>query len=54
MTAGYQEDIPNRAALWTDGRYWLQADQEMDCNWILMKEGNVPDILRVPKNLHSS
>ncbi|KAK2140764.1 hypothetical protein LSH36_1255g00002 [Paralvinella palmiformis] len=39
VTAGYQEGIPNRAGLWTDGRYWLQADQEMDCNWILMKEG---------------
>ncbi|KAF2894515.1 hypothetical protein ILUMI_11643 [Ignelater luminosus] len=34
------------ALLWTDGRYHLQADDELDCNWILMKEGNanVPSI----------
>ena len=25
------------AALWTDGRYYLQAEQQLDCNWILMK-----------------
>lgn len=29
-----------KALLWTDGRYYLQADDELDCNWILMKEGN--------------
>lgn len=27
------------AALWTDGRYYLQARLEMDENWVLMKEG---------------
>ncbi|CAL1274817.1 unnamed protein product [Larinioides sclopetarius] len=27
------------AALWTDGRYFLQAEQELDENWILMKVG---------------
>ncbi|XP_076336088.1 xaa-Pro aminopeptidase 1-like isoform X2 [Tachypleus tridentatus] len=27
------------AALWTDGRYFLQADKELDCNWLLMKLG---------------
>ncbi|GFT80985.1 xaa-Pro aminopeptidase 1 [Nephila pilipes] len=26
------------AALWTDGRYFLQAEQELDENWILMKK----------------
>lgn len=25
------------AALWTDSRYYLQADEQMDCNWLLMK-----------------
>ncbi|CAG0885290.1 unnamed protein product [Cyprideis torosa] len=29
----------DKAALWTDGRYFLQAEQELDCNWILMKSG---------------
>lgn len=25
------------AALWTDSRYYLQADEQMDCNWLLVK-----------------
>lgn len=29
------------AAMWTDGRYFLQASQQMDNNWTLMKMGNV-------------
>ena len=29
----------NGSALWTDGRYFLQADMELDCNWILQKAG---------------
>lgn len=33
-----------RRALWTDGRYFLAADDEMDCDWLLMrsKEEGVP------------
>lgn len=27
------------AAMWTDGRYFLQASQQMDNNWTLMKMG---------------
>lgn len=27
------------AALWTDGRYFLQAEQQLDSNWTLMKAG---------------
>lgn len=27
------------AALWTDGRYFLQAGKELDSNWRLMKDG---------------
>lgn len=27
------------AALWTDGRYFLQAEQQLDNNWTLMKAG---------------
>lgn len=27
------------AALWTDGRYHLQADDELNCDWLLMREG---------------
>jgi hypothetical protein len=32
------------AALWTDGRYFLQASQELDANWILQKSG-MPGVL---------
>lgn len=38
----------NQAALWTDGRYFLQAGQELDSNWTLMKEG-LPETLSVTK-----
>lgn len=27
------------AALWTDGRYFLQAEKQLDTNWVLMKAG---------------
>jgi len=30
----------NNSALWTDGRYWTQAEDELDCkNWYLMRSG---------------
>ena len=25
--------------MWTDGRYFIDASQQLDCNWILMKQG---------------
>lgn len=28
-----------KAALWTDSRYWVQAERQMDCNWELQKDG---------------
>lgn len=28
-----------KALLWTDGRYFLQASQQLDINWTLMKDG---------------
>ena len=30
--------------MWTDGRYFLQASQQLDCNWELMKMGE-PGVL---------
>nr|CAD7454495.1 unnamed protein product [Timema tahoe] len=27
------------AALWTDSRYYQEADEQLDCNWLLMKTG---------------
>ncbi|KAK4322352.1 hypothetical protein Pmani_006909 [Petrolisthes manimaculis] len=40
-------------ALWTDGRYFLQADSQMDCNWLLMKSGleGVPSVLEWMKEV---
>lgn len=29
----------DKAILWTDGRYHIQADHQLDCNWSLMKQG---------------
>ena len=34
----------SKALVWTDGRYFLQASQQLDCNWELMKMGE-PGVL---------
>ena len=34
--------LNDEAACWTDGRYYLQASEQLDCNWILMKD-ELPD-----------
>ena len=34
------------ALLWTDGRYFLQAEKQLDSNWQLMKDGQ-PDTLSI-------
>ncbi|GFV97478.1 xaa-Pro aminopeptidase 1 [Trichonephila clavipes] len=36
-SAGTAIILSKLAALWTDGRYFIQAEKELDCNWILMK-----------------
>ena len=36
---GYAIITETEQALWTDGRYFLQADQQLDCNWNLMRQG---------------
>jgi Xaa-Pro aminopeptidase len=35
------------AALWTDGRYFLQADIQLSCEWLLMRTGQpgVPHLM---------
>ena len=38
-SAGTAAFTKEKAALWTDGRYFLQANQELDSDWILMKDG---------------
>ncbi|KAJ8921864.1 hypothetical protein NQ315_008496, partial [Exocentrus adspersus] len=37
-----------KAALWTDGRYHLQADEQIDCHWLLFREGHK----HIPKMSH--
>ncbi|KAJ3225791.1 hypothetical protein HK099_006189 [Clydaea vesicula] len=38
-SAGFAIVTLTDAALWTDGRYFLQATQQLDKNWTLMKTG---------------
>jgi Xaa-Pro aminopeptidase len=39
-SAGVAVVTLEKAALWTDGRYFIRADQELDkAFWVLMKEG---------------
>ncbi|KAJ1342840.1 hypothetical protein BSLG_002499, partial [Batrachochytrium salamandrivorans] len=42
-SAGLAVVTTDRAALWTDGRYYLQASQQLDSNWELQKAG-LPDV----------
>uniref|UniRef100_A0A8C7HNS0 X-prolyl aminopeptidase (aminopeptidase P) 2, membrane-bound n=1 Tax=Oncorhynchus kisutch TaxID=8019 RepID=A0A8C7HNS0_ONCKI len=34
----------NKAVLWTDSRYWVQAERQMDCNWELEKDVSISSI----------
>jgi len=44
-SAGTAVVTANEALLWTDGRYFLQAEQELPEGWTLMKDG-MPDVPR--------
>jgi len=33
--------------VWTDGRYFIQAENQLDCNWILMKQGETGVIFKI-------
>uniref|UniRef100_A0A672JE21 X-prolyl aminopeptidase (aminopeptidase P) 2, membrane-bound n=1 Tax=Salarias fasciatus TaxID=181472 RepID=A0A672JE21_SALFA len=37
-----------KAALWTDSRYWVQAERQMDCNWELQTDSKADRLLEVP------
>jgi len=40
LPVGFAAITLNKAALWTDGRYFTQANQQLDSEgWVLMKEG---------------
>ncbi|KAK7397207.1 hypothetical protein VNO78_18374 [Psophocarpus tetragonolobus] len=39
-SAGTAVVTKDKAALWTDGRYFLQAEKQLSSDWILMRAGN--------------
>lgn len=45
-SAGTAVVTRTNAALWTDSRYWVQAEREMDCNWELQKDAFVSSIVQ--------
>ena len=45
-SAGTALVLPDKALLWTDGRYFLQAETELSADWTLMRSGEV-DILEM-------
>lgn len=38
-SAGTAVVTEDQAALWTDGRYFLEAERQLDHNWHIMKDG---------------
>ncbi|XP_039621994.1 xaa-Pro aminopeptidase 2 [Polypterus senegalus] len=44
-SAGTAVVTSNRAMLWTDSRYWVQAKRQMDCNWELYEDSYVNTII---------
>ncbi|XP_030504788.1 aminopeptidase P2 [Cannabis sativa] len=40
-SAGTAVVTKDKAALWTDGRYFLQAEKQLGSSWILMRAGNL-------------
>ncbi|EFB26863.1 hypothetical protein PANDA_007139, partial [Ailuropoda melanoleuca] len=44
-SAGTAVVIMGKAGLWTDSRYWTQAERQMDCNWELHKEVDIASIV---------
>nr|XP_017519342.1 xaa-Pro aminopeptidase 2 isoform X1 [Manis javanica] len=45
-SAGSAVVTMGKAALWTDSRYWIQAERQMDCNWELNKEVGTSPIVK--------
>uniref|UniRef100_A0A8D2N606 Creatinase N-terminal domain-containing protein n=1 Tax=Zonotrichia albicollis TaxID=44394 RepID=A0A8D2N606_ZONAL len=43
-SAGTAVVTRDKAALWTDSRYWTQAERELDCNWELQRTRTPPSI----------
>ncbi|KAK5864595.1 hypothetical protein PBY51_015826 [Eleginops maclovinus] len=43
-SAGTAVVTQTKAALWTDSRYWVQAERQMDCNWDLETDVSVSSV----------
>ncbi|XP_077464723.1 xaa-Pro aminopeptidase 2 isoform X1 [Stigmatopora argus] len=43
-SAGTAVVTPGKAVLWTDSRYWVQAERQLDCNWDLQKDVYISSI----------
>ncbi|XP_041340493.1 xaa-Pro aminopeptidase 2 [Pyrgilauda ruficollis] len=43
-SAGTAVVTQDKAALWTDSRYWTQAERELDCNWELQRTTSIESI----------
>ncbi|KAG1954452.1 xaa-Pro aminopeptidase 2 [Pimephales promelas] len=56
-SAGTAVITQNKAVLWTDSRYWIQAERQMDCNWELERDVSIGSItnwliLEIPEADH--
>ncbi|CAF94931.1 unnamed protein product, partial [Tetraodon nigroviridis] len=43
-SAGTAVVTQTKAAVWTDSRYWVQAERQMDCSWELEKDVSISSI----------
>ncbi|XP_051504971.1 xaa-Pro aminopeptidase 2-like [Myxocyprinus asiaticus] len=43
-SAGTAVVTQSKAVLWTDSRYWIQAERQMDCNWELKRDVSIRSI----------
>ncbi|NWU90089.1 XPP2 aminopeptidase, partial [Upupa epops] len=43
-SAGTSVVTLDKAALWTDSRYWTQAERQLDCNWELQRTTQIESI----------
>uniref|UniRef100_A0A8C7ZP77 X-prolyl aminopeptidase (aminopeptidase P) 2, membrane-bound n=1 Tax=Oryzias sinensis TaxID=183150 RepID=A0A8C7ZP77_9TELE len=43
-SAGTAVVTQSKAVLWTDSRYWVQAERQMDCNWELEKDASISSV----------
>ncbi|KAM6923381.1 xaa-Pro aminopeptidase 2 [Xenentodon cancila] len=43
-SAGTAVVTQTKAALWTDSRYWVQAERQLDCNWELEKDVSISSV----------